>query len=53
MKPKVRDEPDAKPLDLKGGEIKFDNVHFRFLFVSLVLTFHVEGQIIWFQVESV
>ncbi|KAG5567115.1 hypothetical protein RHGRI_002624 [Rhododendron griersonianum] len=34
VKPEVQDEPDAKPLDLHGGEIKFDNVHFRFSFVS-------------------
>ncbi|KAF7153530.1 hypothetical protein RHSIM_Rhsim01G0244900 [Rhododendron simsii] len=31
VKPEVRDEPDAKPLDLHGGEIKFDNVHFSYV----------------------
>jgi ABC-type transport system involved in Fe-S cluster assembly fused permease/ATPase subunit len=28
MKPDVRDAPDAKPLQVRGGEVRFDNVSF-------------------------
>jgi ABC-type transport system involved in Fe-S cluster assembly fused permease/ATPase subunit len=28
MKPDVQDAPDAKPLQVKGGEVRFDNVSF-------------------------
>jgi len=28
VKPNVADEPHAKPLELKGGRISFENVHF-------------------------
>jgi ATP-binding cassette subfamily B (MDR/TAP) protein 7 len=27
-KPKIKDLPHAKPLELKGGSISFENVHF-------------------------
>ncbi|PSS14161.1 ABC transporter B family member 25 like, partial [Actinidia chinensis var. chinensis] len=30
-RPEIRDEPDAKPLELKGGNIEFDNVHFSYV----------------------
>jgi len=38
----IRDKDDAKPLILKGGDIQFDNVHFRFddgsFFIEICLT---------------
>ncbi|CAL5333898.1 unnamed protein product [Camellia sinensis] len=30
-KPDIRDDPDAKPLELKGCSIEFDNVHFSYV----------------------
>ncbi|XP_057474147.1 ABC transporter B family member 25, mitochondrial isoform X2 [Actinidia eriantha] len=30
-RPEIRDEPDAKPLEFKGGNIEFDNVHFSYV----------------------
>jgi ATP-binding cassette subfamily B (MDR/TAP) protein 7 len=30
-KPKIKDLPHAKPLELKGGSISFENVHFGYL----------------------